>query len=115
MWVGLWPQIFMEQGAYSANFSKFQFHRFRFCKKKGYFVTKYSLYVSECSEFSKYNLSMPTKFGLQRVVWVYGAKIIMEQGLKSGKSNNWTGYPEKTPAAHTRHFRGHVPPPAIYS
>ena len=73
-------------------------------------MKKYSLYVSECSEFSKYNLSIPNIFSLQRVVWVYGAKIAMEQGLKSGKSNNGTGYPEKTPAAHTRHFRGHVPP-----
>ena len=84
---------------------------FSFLPKKGYFMKKYSLYVSECSEFSKYNLSIPNIFSLQRVVWVYGAKIAMEQGLKSGKSNNGTGYPEKTPAAHTRHFRGHVPPP----
>ena len=56
-------------------------------------------------------ISIPNIFSLQRVLWVYGVKIPMEQGLKSGKSNNGTGYPEKTPAAHTRHFRGHVPPP----
>ena len=35
----------------------------------------------------------------------------MEQGLKSGNSDNGTGYPEKTSAAHTRYFRVHVPPP----
>ena len=45
-------------------------------------MKEYSLYVSECSEFSKYNLSIPNIFSLQRVVWVYGAKIAMEQGLK---------------------------------
>ena len=88
---------------------------FSFLPKKGYFMKKYSLYVSECSEFSKYNLSIPNIFSLQRVLWVYGVKIPMEQGLKSGKSNNGTGYPEKTPAAHTCHFRGHVPPPRVYT
>ena len=76
-------------------------------------MEKCLLYVSECSEFSKYNLSIPNIFSLQRIFWAHGAKIDMEQGLKSGKSINGTGYPEETPSAHTRHFRGHVPPPGL--
>ena len=72
------------------------------------------LHMSESTEFSECNHYIHNINGLHHVFALYGVKIAMEQGLKSGKSTHGTGYPGKNPSAHTRRFRGHVHPPGFF-